>query len=55
MSSISSLVAQLIRPEIQALHAYHVPPSFGLIKLDAMENPYLVPRSIVIPIPIRKP
>jgi histidinol-phosphate aminotransferase len=43
MSSISSLVAQLIRPEIQALHAYHVPPSFGLIKLDAMENPYLVP------------
>jgi histidinol-phosphate aminotransferase len=43
MSSISSLVAQLIRPEIQALHAYHVPPSSGLIKLDAMENPYLVP------------
>jgi histidinol-phosphate aminotransferase len=43
MSSISSLVAQLIRPEIQALHAYHVPVSEGLIKLDAMENPYLVP------------
>jgi histidinol-phosphate aminotransferase len=30
----------LIRPEIRALNAYHVPPAAGLIKLDAMENPY---------------
>ena len=29
-----------IRPEIQALSAYHVPDSSGYIKLDAMENPY---------------
>jgi histidinol-phosphate aminotransferase len=29
-----------IRPEIQKLSAYHVPPAEGLIKLDAMENPY---------------
>ncbi|MCC6068249.1 histidinol-phosphate transaminase [Ferrovum sp. PN-J185] len=29
-----------IRPEIRALSAYHVPPAQGLIKLDAMENPY---------------
>ena len=43
MSSTSALVQQLIRPEILALHAYHVPPSTGLVKLDAMENPYLVP------------
>ncbi len=46
MSSISALVAQLIRPEIQALHAYHVPPSSGYIKLDAMENPYLLPPAL---------
>jgi histidinol-phosphate aminotransferase len=36
----------LIRAEIQALHAYHVPPSSGLIKLDAMENPYLLPQAL---------
>lgn len=30
----------LIRPEIRALKAYHVPDARGLIKLDAMENPY---------------
>jgi len=30
----------VIRPEIQALSAYHVPDATGLIKLDAMENPY---------------
>lgn len=46
MPSIPSLVAQLIRPEIQALHAYHVPPSSGLIKLDAMENPYSIPPAL---------
>lgn len=30
----------LLRPEIRALSAYHVPPAVGLLKLDAMENPY---------------
>ncbi len=29
-----------IRPEIRALNAYHVADASGLIKLDAMENPY---------------
>ena len=29
-----------IRPEIRALHAYHVADASGLTKLDAMENPY---------------
>ncbi len=31
---------QLIRKEIQQLSAYHVPDSKGMVKLDAMENPY---------------
>lgn len=34
---------QIIRPEILALTAYHVPPATGMIKLDAMENPYTLP------------
>ncbi|MGH8653984.1 MAG: histidinol-phosphate transaminase [Gammaproteobacteria bacterium] len=29
-----------VGPEIQALTAYHVPASTGMVKLDAMENPY---------------
>ena len=35
--------ASLVRPEILALQAYHVPAAEGLIKLDAMENPYTLP------------
>lgn len=37
---------QIIRPEILALSAYHVPPATGMIKLDAMENPYALPPAI---------
>jgi histidinol-phosphate aminotransferase len=37
---IAQRVEDWIRPEIRALNAYHVPPAQGLIKLDAMENPY---------------
>jgi len=37
---------QIIRDEIQALKAYHVPPSQGMIKLDAMENPYGLPAEL---------
>ncbi|HED35516.1 MAG TPA: histidinol-phosphate transaminase [Gammaproteobacteria bacterium] len=37
----------LIREEIQALSAYHVPDSGNMIKLDAMENPYPVPDALM--------
>jgi histidinol-phosphate aminotransferase len=36
----------MIRPEVSALQAYHVPPAGGMIKLDAMENPYLLPQAL---------
>lgn len=36
----------IIRGEILALKAYHVPDSSGLIKLDAMENPYRLPEPV---------
>ena len=42
-NSIEKIVEDLIRPEIRALKAYHVPDATGLIKLDAMENPYSWP------------
>lgn len=41
--SASLLANNLLRQEILDLHAYHVPDSAGLIKLDAMENPYPLP------------
>jgi histidinol-phosphate aminotransferase len=48
MSSARTVLTpqSLIRPEVLALHAYHVPPSTGYIKLDAMENPYLLPPAL---------
>jgi len=39
-------VAEWVRPEIRALSAYHVPDASGLIKLDAMENPYAWPAAL---------
>src|SRR4030088_1045386 len=38
-----SLIENIIRPDIRALAAYHVPDSTGFVKLDAMENPYMLP------------
>ncbi|MBK1643512.1 histidinol-phosphate transaminase [Thiocapsa imhoffii] len=35
------LIETLIRPEIRELAAYHVADASGLVKLDAMENPYV--------------
>ncbi len=37
---------QLIRDEIRALAAYHVPDASGYVKLDAMENPYALPDTL---------
>lgn len=36
-----------IRPEIRQLKAYHVADAKGLVKLDAMENPYVLPESLI--------
>ena len=36
----------LLRREVLALNAYHVPLSNGMAKLDAMENPYSLPRTL---------
>ncbi|MGF1548489.1 MAG: histidinol-phosphate transaminase [Thiotrichales bacterium] len=37
---MNAWIEHWVRPEIRALTAYHVPPSTGFVKLDAMENPY---------------
>ena len=45
-NSLPDRVARWLRPEIRALSAYHVPNASGLIKLDAMENPYTWPQEM---------
>jgi histidinol-phosphate aminotransferase len=32
-----------IRPDVRAMHAYSVQPSTGMLKMDAMENPFRLP------------
>lgn len=41
-----SLIENVVRAEIRALSAYHVPDSTGFVKLDAMENPYTLPAEL---------
>jgi histidinol-phosphate aminotransferase len=42
----AGIVAAVVRPEICALAAYSVAPSEGMIKLDAMENPFPLPDAV---------
>ena len=47
LSTLSAgLVEALVRPEIRAMHSYHVPDSSGMLKMDAMENPNLWPGEV---------
>src|SRR5439155_2484320 len=43
---VAAHVAATIRPEIRALAAYPVAKAEGMIKLDAMENPYSLPADL---------
>ena len=38
-----SLIDNIIRPDVRAMAVYHVPDASGFLKLDAMENPYVLP------------
>jgi histidinol-phosphate aminotransferase len=39
-SVLASRIESLVRPEIRAMSAYHVADASGMLKLDAMENPF---------------
>lgn len=46
MSAVPTLaerIARTIRQDVQSMHAYAIQPSAGLVKLDAMENPFRLP------------
>ncbi|HEY4079094.1 MAG TPA: histidinol-phosphate transaminase [Burkholderiaceae bacterium] len=40
---LSDRMTRYLRADVQGMHAYAVQPSAGLIKLDAMENPFSLP------------
>ncbi|MFI4952459.1 MAG: histidinol-phosphate transaminase [Burkholderiales bacterium] len=42
----AAIVAAVVRPEVRALAAYAVPGAEGMIKLDAMENPFPLPDAV---------
>ena len=43
MSRLKDRITATIRQDVQSMHAYAIQPSAGLIKLDAMENPFRLP------------
>ena len=45
--SRGNTVRRWVKPEVRALQAYHVADAQGLIKLDAMENPYTWPEPLL--------
>ena len=47
VAAVEARVAATIRADVRALTAYHVSKADGLIKLDAMENPYPLPSALV--------
>ena len=46
MSFIDNLISSTIRADVRAINGYHVPDASGYVKLDAMENPYLLPETL---------
>jgi histidinol-phosphate aminotransferase len=42
----ADVIAAVVRPEIRALTAYAVAKAPGMVKLDAMENPFLLPEGV---------
>jgi histidinol-phosphate aminotransferase len=45
-AGLSPELKQRIRQDVQSMHAYAVQDSAGMVKLDAMENPYRLPAGL---------
>ena len=46
MATLDQRLKKTIRQDIQSMHAYAIQPSAGLVKLDAMENPFRLPEAL---------
>ena len=45
-ASAAARYARVIRQDVRSMHAYAIQPSEGLVKLDAMENPFRLPEAL---------
>jgi histidinol-phosphate aminotransferase len=45
-STLQSKILNYIRQDVQSMHAYAVQDAAGMVKLDAMENPYTLPPAL---------
>jgi histidinol-phosphate aminotransferase len=43
MTDLQTRIHRTLRQDVQSMHAYAIQPSAGLVKLDAMENPFTLP------------
>jgi histidinol-phosphate aminotransferase len=46
MTPLADRIARVIRQDVQSMHGYAIQPSAGLVKLDAMENPFRLPPAL---------
>ena len=45
-ATLRERIARTLRQDVQGMHAYAIQPSAGLVKLDAMENPFALPPAL---------
>jgi histidinol-phosphate aminotransferase len=45
-ATLAERLAHTIRQDVKSMHAYAIQPSAGLVKLDAMENPFRLPPAL---------
>jgi histidinol-phosphate aminotransferase len=46
MTTLQNKILSHIRSDVQSMHAYAIQDSAGMVKLDAMENPYTLPPAL---------
>ncbi len=44
--TLDDRIRRVIRQDVQSMHGYAIQPSAGLVKLDAMENPFRLPDAL---------
>ncbi len=45
-AALRERILATVRQDVQSMHAYAIQPSAGLVKLDAMENPFALPPAL---------
>lgn len=48
MNTTDAVIARRIRQDVQSMHAYAIQDSQGMVKLDAMENPFPLPAELQV-------